>query len=285
MIDFERFIRAIEQNRWEVYGVEAYAGHRRIHSYGDTTNGRHFIYSSTKTLTALAVGMAQDEGKMDIHKPLPAYLPAKALADLSDRQRRLIDAVTIERLLTMSVDGFPFRPEGASWLYNALRYPIREEPSFLYSNVSAYLAGVAAANALDEDLYGYLNRRLFLPLGIENPPYQRCPDGYFYGATGMQMTVEELSRIGFLLADGGVYDGQRIVSSDYIGQMCSPHQSNGQSLYGYYVWVYEDGGWHISGKWGQECYFFPKKDLMVTFLSHIEENDKQISDCMKECLV
>ena len=29
---------------------------------------------------------------------------------------------------------------------------------------------------------------------FETPPFQRCPDGYFYGASGMELTVNELSR-------------------------------------------------------------------------------------------
>lgn len=184
----------------------------------------------------------------------------------------------------MSVLGFPFRPEGDSWLYNSLRYPITpDKRTFDYSNVSAYLAGVAAACALEEDLYQYLQRKLFKPLGIEDPPCQKCPDGYFYGASGMELTVNELSRIGFVLMDNGRYQGKRIVSEAYMKKACSVQQRNREGGYGYFIWKYQDG-FSIKGKWGQKCYIFPKNQLMITFLAHMEEGAEQLTECMREYL-
>lgn len=283
-MDFKAFIKKIQQNNWEVYGVEVYERHKLTQAYGETAGKRFPIYSATKTVTSLAVGMAVDEGKLDIDRSVLAYLPQKVISDLSEERQEPYRKITIERLLTMSVLGFPFRPEGGSWLYNSLRYPITpDERAFDYSNVSAYLAGVAASCALGEDLYQYLQRKLFEPLGIENPPFQRCPDGYFYGASGMELTVNELSRIGFVLMDNGIYQGKRIVSEEYIRKACSVRQMNREGGYGYFIWKVQDG-FSINGKWGQKCYIFPQKQLMVTFLGHVEEGEGQLKECMEECL-
>ena len=100
----------------------------------------------------------------------------------------------------------------------------------------------------------------------------------------MELTVNELSRIGFVLMDEGVYQGKRIVSKEYVKEACSIQQMNREGGYGYFVWKYKDG-FRISGKWGQKCYVFPDRGLMVAYLSHMEENSGQLTDCMWEYLV
>lgn len=271
-MDFQGFIRKAEENNWQVHGAEVYSGHEKIQEFGDTNDRRYPIYSATKTVTSLAVGMAADAGKMDIGRSVLDYLPPETISELPEESRRRFGKITVRRLLTMSVPGFPFRPEGDSWLYNSLRYPVTpEETRFDYSNVSAYLTGVAAANALGEDLYDYLDRRLFQPLGIEKPPCTRCPDGYFYGASGMELTVNELSRIGFVLMDRGMYQGRRILSEEYVREACRIWQENREGGYGYFIWKYKDG-FRISGKLGQRCYIFPDRQLMITHLANMEDS-------------
>ncbi len=280
-MDFWGFIEDIQKNEWNVFGVEAYENGRLIHRCGDKEN-RHPIYSATKTITSIAVGMAADEGKLDIHRSVLEYLPADKVAKMPEKQRAVYEKITVERLLTMSVVGYPFRPEGESWLDAALSYEIPDvnRREFDYSNVSAYLVGVAAAEAVGENLYEYLTRKLFEPLGIVNPPHMTCPDGYFYGASGMELTVGELSRIGLLLMQGGVYEGKRILSEEYVKAATAVQQMNREGGYGYFIWKYRDG-FSINGKWGQKCYVLPKRGQMVTYLSHIEEKCPELRESME----
>lgn len=247
---------------------------------------RHPIYSATKTITSIAAGMAVDEGKLQITQPILNGLPGKLVEMMAPEQKQSYQHITLKRLLTMSVDGYPFRPEGASWLENALQIPLNhpEKPKFHYSNLSAYLVGVAVACAVGEDLYQYLNRKLFEPLGIPNPPCGRCPDGYFYGASQMELTVNELSRIGLMLANGGIYGGERIVSEAYVKEATAIHQMNREGGYGYLIWKYRDG-FSINGKWGQKCYVLPEKGLMVTHLAHMDPDSKALKESMEKYLL
>ena len=280
-MDFQAFVDDIQRHQWQVFGAEVYEDGQLIHRYGDTEENRYPIYSATKTITSLAVGMAADEGKLEISRCVLDYLPEKVLLAMNAEQRMIYRSITLERLLTMSVSGYPFRPEGESWLISALNIPVEDKQAFAYSNVSAYLAGVAAACAVGEDLYQYLNRKLFAPLGIHNPPCGRCPDGYFYGASQMELTVNELSRIGLLLYHGGMYAGKRIVSKAYIDEAISAHIMNREGGYGYFIWKYRDG-FSINGKWGQKCYVLPKQKRMVTYLSHMEEGAADVKRSMEK---
>lgn len=282
-MDFEAFVQDIQENGWNVFGVEVYVDGKPERQYGDTVRTRYPIYSATKAITSIAVGMAADEGRLDVEKPVLAYLPEEVTGKLSREQRELYRRITVKRLLTMSVAGYPFRPSGESWLEEALRYPIAdaEKREFDYSNVPAYLAGVAAACAVGEDLYQYLNRGLFEPLHIVNPPCGRCPDGYFYGASSMELSVNELSRIGLLLYQGGTFEGRRILSEAYVREATSVQQMNREGGYGYFLWKYRDG-FSINGKWGQKCFVLPEEKVMVTYLSHMEEDSHLLKESMEK---
>ena len=266
-MNFEAFIREIQDNHWKVHGVEVYVQGKCIHAYADTRN-RYPIYSATKTITSLAVGMAVDEGKLNIRESLLHYLPDSVIKEMQTSQRECYQNITIKDLLTMSVSGYPFRPEGNYWLKDSLSVPvkIKKENKFSYNNTSAFLAGVAATNALNENLYDYLCRKLFAPLGIENPPCEFSPEGYFYGASKMELSVNELSRIGLLISQSGVYQGTRIVSDAYIKEATSLQQQNSEDGYGYLIWKYRNGV-SINGKWNQRCYILPNREIVITYLA------------------
>ena len=280
-MNFNAFIEDIKKNHWNVFGVEVYQDGKLAHQYGDTWT-RYPIYSATKTITSIAVGMAVDEGKLALEKSVLEYLPEQGTGKLPKEQIELYRHITTKRLLTMSVSDYPFRPEGESWLEESLRYPISDinKKEFHYSNISAYLAGVVASCAVEENLYDFLNRKLFQPLGIVEPPYACCPDGYFYGASHMELSVHELSKIGLLLYHGGVYKGKRIVSEAYVREATSIQQMNREGGYGYFIWKYRNG-FSINGKWKQKCYVLPEEKIMIAFLSHIEEENPQLLESME----
>lgn len=280
MMNFEKFVEDIKENNWNVFGVEVYADGKLSHSYGDTMDKRYPIYSATKTITSIAIGMVADEGKLDINKSVLEYLPSNVINSMQEKQIETYKKITTKNLLTMSVSGYPFRPEGESWLVNALNYPVSLNGEFNYSNISAYLAGVVVSCALGEDLYQYLKRKLFEPIGIVEPPCESCPDGYFYGASMMELTVHELSKIGLLLYNNGVYKGNRILSEEYVREAIKIQQMNREGGYGYFIWKYRDG-YSINGKWKQKCYVLPKEKLVITYLSHIEEDLPELKESME----
>lgn len=285
-MDFDTFVRDIRENQWKVFGVEVYENGKLTAEYGDTVSSRFPIYSATKAIISIAVGIASDQGKFDIDKTVLAYLPAEAVKQIPNEQKAVFQEITIQRLLTMSVDGFPFRPEGENYLNYALSCPIKNVSSrvFNYSNIPAYLVGVALTQAVGEDLFPYLNRNLFVPLHITDPVYQRSPEGYFYGASGMEISVHDLSQIGLLLYHDGVYEGQRIVSKEYVKAATGIRQMNREGGYGYFIWKYREG-FSINGKWKQKCYVLPESGMMVTYLSHIEDDSHDLLDSMEKNLL
>lgn len=279
---FDAFVKDIVENGWNVHGVEVWQDGRLCDSWGDTQDGRYPIYSATKTVTAIAAGLAESDGRLQLDRCVLDYLPCDAVRAMGAEQAEAYGCITLHRLMTMSVAGYPFRPEGESWLGYSLALPLQEpeRPRFDYSNIPAYLVGVAVSCAVQEPLGEYLARRLFEPLGIQEPPCMACPEGYFYGASGMELTVNELSRIGLLLAQGGVFDGRRILPEDFVRRATSVQQMNREGGYGYFVWRYRDG-FSINGKWKQKCYVLPRRGQMVTYLSDIRDSSHDLKESME----
>lgn len=283
-MNFQGFVDSIKENNVEVYGIQVFHKGEIVASWQEEPIQRHPIYSATKSILSLAVGMARDDGKFDIDASLYEYLKLEVPVYVGKEQVDNLKKITIKRLLTMSVQGYPFRPEGDNWLEYSLLYPLEnvEEKNFDYSNIPAYLVGVAVAKALGVHLYDYLEERLFDPLGIVKPTYQNCPSGYFYGASGMFLTVPELAKIGQLCLQNGMFEGQRLVSEAYINEATSIQQMNREGGYGYFFWKYKDG-YRISGKWGQRSFVFPEKDMVITYLSN--NGSGEVTEAMEKFIL
>ncbi|MBO4748305.1 MAG: serine hydrolase [Clostridiales bacterium] len=281
-MDFEAFVSDITTNGWRVHGVEVYENCVLTHSFGDTEN-IHELYSITKAVLSAAVGIAYDEGKIDLERCVLDYLPKENVEKMSASQKADFSHITIRRLLTMSVGGFPFVAEGDNWIDFALSCKLEnpEEKPFNYSNINAYLVGVALTEAVGQDAGAFIEERLLKPLGINEFDYGRSPEGYFYGASRMKLSVSGLSKFGMLFYNGGTYDGKRIISEEYVKMASSIQQMNREGGYGFFLWKYRSG-FSLNGKWKQKCYVLPKENLMISYLSDIRDDSHDLLESMEK---
>lgn len=269
----ETILNELKKNDLSVHGMHVFQCGRTLLSYHAAPDIRYPVYSATKSILCMAVGIAADAGKLSPDTPLADLLEQTDLSAVPAAQRDAFRKLPLRRFLTMSIPGYPFRPAGNDWLADSLALPIdgSAPPAFHYSNIPAYLTGIACANAVGMHLIDYLTPRLFEPLGIENPPFQNDPQGRFYGATGMQLTLEELSRLGQLLLQNGVYGGKRLLSQSWIREASALHIQNDRNGYGYFLWRGASESYYISGKWGQICLILPQKQLVITCLADLPD--------------
>ncbi len=97
----------------------------------------------------------------------------------------------------------------------------------------------------------------------------------------MEMSVNDLSKIGLLLYNGGTYNGKRIVSEEYVKKATSVLQMNHEGGYGFYIWKFHDG-FSINGKFKQKCYILPKRKLIITYLADIEDGSNVLRESMEK---
>ncbi|MBR6255630.1 MAG: serine hydrolase [Clostridiales bacterium] len=281
-MNFEAFCSDITTNGWRVHGVEVYENCVLTHSFGDTEN-IHELYSITKAVLSAAVGIAYDEGKIDLERCVLDYLPKENVEKMSASQKADFSHITIRRLLTMSVGGFPSAAEGDNWIDFALLCKLEnpEEKPFNYSNINAYLVGVALTEAVGQDAGAFIEERLLKPLGINEFDYGRSPEGYFYGASRMKLSVSGLSKFGMLFYNGGTYDGKRIISEEYVKMASSIQQMNREGGYGFFLWKYRSG-FSLNGKWKQKCYVLPNEGILVSYLSDIQDDSHDLLQSMEK---
>lgn len=284
-MNFEAFINDINNNNWNVHGVEVYERGKLLHSWGNTQT-KFPIYSATKSILSLAMGIAWDRGLVDFSKSVLEYMPKEAVEKMSVKQVAKFKQISLHRLMTMSVKGFPFRPSGSAWLEQALscNIPDPKTAAFEYSNIPALLTGVALCQITGQAGEQFILKELLTPLGIENAKLGLTPEGYFYGASNMELSVNDLSRFGLLLYNNGSYNGTQIVSSQYVKLATSVLQENREEGYGYFFWKYKDG-FSINGKWKQKCYVIPSKELIITFLSDIQDKNCTLRESMETYLL
>ena len=74
--------------------------------------------------------------------------------------------------------------------------------------------------------------RLFAKLGLEHSSW----DVEFYGYSWYGSLLD-MARLGLLALHGGIYNGERLVDSEYVYNMTHPAFEDGSTRYGYLTWL------------------------------------------------
>lgn len=265
-------------------GVHAVHVHRDGHQpveHRFRADDRENLYSVAKTFTAVAVGIARDEGLLGLDDPVVRFFPAFA-----DRAGDGVEGVTVRHLLTMTSGlDYPWFsdqpvlvPDLAADIL-AARLAASPGTKFAYSGAGPYLLGRIIHAVTGTDLRDYLVPRLFDPLGIHNPQWFRCPSGHSMAEGGLSLTTGELAAFGRMLLHEGVVGATRVVSADYIRLMHTdmadsssfgPDEESAAG-YGFGVWgCTVPGAWRADGKYGQFCVILPEQQACITITSHHE---------------
>lgn len=226
--------------------------------------GFAYMMSSTKSVTALLVGMLVEDGRIkSIDEPVGHYLP-----EWKEGPRA---AVTIRHLLAhtsgLTIGHDPKRSVGSVQdKYAYVRALVPEHPPgvrFSYSNEGVQLLAPIMEAAAGEPLDDYARRRLFAPLGLTRTRFHVYPAGQAWTHADMESTPREFARFGELMASGGVWAGKRLVSRWWVDQLTTPAQPFEPSC-GLLWWRdAETGGFGAHGFRATNMHVIPAKDLVV----------------------
>lgn len=260
------------------------------------------LYSISKTVTALAIGIAQHEGLLDLDDLLVDHLAAP-----TGGYGEGVDGIRLRHLLTMT-SGSPVTAfvdeerEHPHLTGHFLGTDLSAAPGdgFVYSNGSIFMLSRVISERTGQSMRDWLMPRLFEPLGIRNPQWFTDVEGYTWGATGLHLTSQQMSRIGaLLLAEGATPDGlaaegtapdgaegegtaagegRRLVPAAWIRSLHAddtwvptgdPEPESGK--YGLGVWKCTvPGSWRADGAFGQFLVILPEQNACVAITSHLE---------------
>jgi CubicO group peptidase (beta-lactamase class C family) len=278
----KEFVSQVTEHNMQVYGIVILQDGEKLAEHHFIPEERRNLYSATKCITSTAVGMAIAEGYIQLRDSILPYFEQELSGIVSQEQLDILNQVTIERLLTMSIVDYPFeRLTCDNWLKHILSIPLPNigERKFRYNNFTSYLAGVIVEKTTGTPMLDFLEPRLFEPLQISGVSCTYSPEGYYYGSTGMKLAVEELSRIGQLYLQKGCYRGKQILPLNWVEQATKKQIDNKEEGYGYYFWRQEHNSYCARGKWGQICMVLPDKNAVITVLSNLE--DTRLAEMMR----
>ena len=293
---------AIRTDDYKKIGSILIARHGRLafedYLQGDANTLRD-TRSATKSITGILIGVAIDEGKL-------SGVDARVLALLPDRVRRLQNpdprknAITVEDLLTMSspleCDDWNDASRGneermyllEDWAQFILDLPIRGrmhtgeqvEPPPYGRYFSYCTGGVFVLSEVLQKVTGtradrYAQQKLFAPLGISGVEWVYSPLNVPQTGGGLRLRSRDLLKVGQLYLDGGRWQGQRIVSQQWVSTSTRPHaRIDDTTEYGYLWWLksFKSGGksypaFFMTGNGGNKVVVLPGLDLVAVITS------------------
>lgn len=272
--------------------------------------------SVTKTITGMLIGIAIDKGFIPSEKTyIMDYFPDLQPVENPDPRK---NQITIEDFLTMSSllecdddNSFSRGNEERMYLIEdyvkfTLDLPIKGFPAWVekpedsqYGRSFSYCtAGVVTLGAVLEKATGmkvdeFATRYLFEPLNITNPQWQKTPTGLPMTGGGLGLTARDYVKLCLMYNNKGMWNGQRIISEEWIEKSTTSKANAGKYLdYGYLWWLENFGdrkekyySYSMRGNGGSKIVVFPDLDAVVVLTGSLygsrtghEQTEKIIND-------
>ena len=247
------------------------------HYFNNSSNtSKHNVYSVTKSITSLLVGIAIDKGYIDnVDQGIGEFI------DLSSYDNyELLESITIRHLLTMTAGLVWDSGNLSSEMINLrsstdplgliLDRDLGSNPGsvFNYSDGAAHLISVILNEATGMSAFDFAKEYLFEPLEIEDAEWHTDRLGYNIGGCDLFLSNLDMIKIGQLILDNGVFNDTQIVSENWITQATTNQNAQISTQgYGFYYWLSSYEGYtYISARgWGgQQIYIVPQLNLVIT---------------------
>jgi len=202
---------------------------------------------------------------MPIHHFIPEHF------DHDDRKQ----AITIHHALTMQT-GLEFdNDENTVELFNdpgsSLEFVLHRDlvftpgARFYYHDGNPQLISgvIQQVSGMTEEEFAA--EYLFDPLGIHHYQWERHADGSTFGAFGLWLRPRDMAKIGKLMAQGGMWNGEQIVSAEWIAESTRLHVS--RARYGYYWWVTEESNIFAAEGHGAQTILIAQEENLVVVLT------------------
>ena len=281
------FLRANEADNLGVYGIHVHRADGPPVVHRMRSDDRVNLYSVSKGFTAVALGLAEAEGRLTLQDRLIDHFP-----ELRPLAADGFERVTLHHLVTMTSGSshvwFADEPiRTPDLLAEIVAAPLVDEPGarFTYTGSGPYAAGRVIARTTGANLRDYLLPRLFTPLDLPFPPWHTCPLGYPLAESDLFLRTGELARFALLLLQQGRWiDDRQLIPAQYVARMstdtvdCStgPARPSGEPdnrRYGLGVWPQGDGRYQLHGRYGQFAIIDPRRQAAVTCTAHTERDD------------
>jgi len=222
------------------------------------------IYSIAKAFTVAAVGMLVDRGLLSTDDKVVDVLGDLCPASFNP----LWKETTIHMLLRhqvglpggfMDIDCNDANAFGDDYLSYVMNHPLRDDHGtvYTYTDASHYILSCIIENRVGMPLDDFLWRELFRPLGFRDAAWSHCPKGHVIGSTGLFIRVEDMIKLGAVYLQGGVWQGKRLLSENWVKTVITREYEFYQTGFG--------GCYQKGGMLGQNLIIMPEKRRVVAW--------------------
>jgi CubicO group peptidase (beta-lactamase class C family) len=244
----------------------------------------HTMQSVSKTTSSVIVGIAVTRGdfKASLDTPLLKYFDGARVKNVDERKRR----ITLRHVLTMTT-GLDWNEEVAyddpkndadlmeatdDWVQYVIDRPMAQEPGkvFNYSSGGSELLAYIFQKETGQDIETYGEKYLFAPLGMDHY-WKRSPLGVVDTEGGLFLRTTDLAKIGYLYLHNGMWDGEQIVSKEWVKESVTAFiEAEEDFKYGYKWWLLPRTNrqgyvWMARGFGGQRLMVFPEEEMIAVF--------------------
>jgi len=261
--------------RRQVTGLVVLRGGAIVHeSYylGTGPEDRRIGWSVAKSMLSALTGVLLAEGAIDsIDDPVTKYAPALAGS--------AYDGATLRNVLQMA-SGVRFNEDyldfwsdinrmgrtlalgGSMDAFTAARSRRDAAPDerMRYVSTDTHVVAMVLRGATGRSLPDLVEEYIVRPMGFESDPfYLTDGEGVAFALGGLNMTTRDYARFGQMIANGGIWQGVRVVPADWIAESTAPSAPTapGAPGYGYQWWIPEgwgEGEFLAQGIYGQFIY-------------------------------
>ena len=267
-----------------------YESYLRGHDATTLTNS----FSMVKSVTAMAVGLAVQQGLIDEQAPVSTYLPRFSEGDNA--------ALTVQELLQMRSNipfgedyKDPFGFQAKAYYRDDNRtllepYRVDGDPGTVFhyqggnTMLLAEILDVVREGNLSQDiangLWEQMGARHDAFWGLDGDPAEGAVERAF---AQYYATTRDYARFGQMLLDSGAWKGQQLLDKGYVTRMITPvNQLTDEvetTYYGYQIWLgTTDDGLPFSimeGLRGQMVITVPALDLVVVRTGYTKSKGKK----------
>lgn len=245
----------------------------------------HTMQSVSKTITSIVIGVARTRGQFpDLDSTVLSFFPDRTVANLDARKQRM----TIRHLLTMTAglewdesntaytdprNNCAVMEKSQDWIQYVLDRPMAADPgtTWVYNSGATQLLAGIFKHATGQDIGDYAAAHLFAPLGITDYYWKHTPTGLPDTEGGLYFTAPDLARFGRLWLNGGLWEGERLVSGEWVAESVAPAMTaTPLAKYGFKWWLFPYGAgdrlaWVMNGFGGQRLIVMPEQEVVAVF--------------------
>jgi CubicO group peptidase (beta-lactamase class C family) len=261
------------------------------YQYGRTDRHRFTSFSMAKTVTAMLIGIAIDEGRIrSVDDLAAAYVPALAGTEYGRTSlRHLLQMSSGVRFNEHSSPGFTshdvlqlildtYMRVGPGGVGAVTAFNDRVRPAgtqFAYASVEGQVLGLVLTRAIGRPVAEYLQEKIWRPIGAEaDATWLVDNSGQEATYCCLNAVLRDYARLGLLLAHDGNWRGGQIIPAAWVQAATTvhpdqPHLSPGTATpndgYGYQTWILpgERRMFMLRGVNGQRIYVDPRSKLVM----------------------